>query len=498
MARKLIREPLYRLTQEFKDQPELIEEYIYQTFDLINKVENVLKAYITLRNLKNINLDARNIIKEIRKNGYKNKKLFGVLIAVKDNIVIKGIRTTCASKMLNDFIPPYTATAVNKILREGAIILGKTNMDEFAMGSTTENSAFFITRNPWDPERVPGGSSGGSAVATAAYECTASLGSDTGGSIRAPAAFTGTVGLKPTYGLVSRYGLIAYANSLEQIGPIARTVRDAAILLSVIGGYDPKDSTSLAINRSKLDYESYVTEEPIKKYRIAVIKEMTEEGIDNTIKSSFSKALSKLSNEGFDIDEVSLPIIKYALPTYYIIAMAEASSNLARYDGIRYGYHIPVEGKTWTDIYSLARSEGFGPEVRRRIIIGSFVLSAGYYDQYYLRASKVRKLLYDEIRNLFSKYDVIASPTMPILPPRLGEKITDPLQLYAMDVNTVVANLVGIPAISIPSDLIGDLPVGLQFMGPELSEGYLFNLAHIYEMKSHLQSLVPNWVSAHV
>jgi aspartyl-tRNA(Asn)/glutamyl-tRNA(Gln) amidotransferase subunit A len=491
---KLIRKGATELVELFKSDPRLIEEYIVSVYEVIDRVEDLVRSYITLRPLNEVLADGAKV-REALTNGFKGR-LAGLLVAVKDVIVTKNLRTTCASKILYDFIPPYNATVIERIIDEGGIVVGKTNMDEFAMGSTTENSAFFKTRNPWDLDRVPGGSSGGSAVAVAAYEASIALGSDTGGSIRVPAAYTGIVGIKPTYGLVSRYGLISYGTSLEQIGPMARNVSDLALLLSVIAGYDPHDSTSLKVR--DLNYMEFLKPTPMKKYRIAIIRECVSEGVDNTVLTAFNRSLRRFEEEGLEVLEVSIPIIKYALPAYYIIAMAEASSNLARYDGIRYGYHVSVEGRTWDEVYTEVRSEGFGLEVKKRILLGTFVLSAGYYDQYYLKASKIRKLLYDEFMKLFKEVDVVVTPTTPTTPPRFGEALTDPLKLYLLDTYTVVANLTGLPAISIPSDIVNDVPVGLQLIGPRLSEGYLINLAYIHELKSGLKDLVPTAVSGYV
>ncbi|MEM4593264.1 MAG: Asp-tRNA(Asn)/Glu-tRNA(Gln) amidotransferase subunit GatA, partial [Sulfolobales archaeon] len=374
----------------------------------------------------------------------------------------------------------YDATVVSKIKESGGIIIGKTNMDEFAMGSTTENSAFYPTLNPWDYGRVPGGSSGGSAVAVAACEATVALGSDTGGSIRLPAAYTGTVGIKPTYGLVSRYGLIAYGSSLDQIGPIARYVEDAAVVLDVISGHDPRDSTSLRVRTGY--FRDYVVDYPLKNYRVAVIEEMVSEGVDRGVMKVFSKLLEKLEGRGLTVEFKRMPLLQYSLPTYYIIAMAEASSNLARYDGLKYGVRLEVEGKLWTDVYRKARMLGFGDEVKRRILIGTYVLSEGLYEGYYLKAAKVRRLLYEEFTKLFKVYDLAISLTSPILPPRVGEVISDPIKLYSLDINTVPINLAGLPALSVPGGFVEGLPVGIQVFGPPLSEGYILNLARVIEV----------------
>ena len=485
--KKLIENNITYLVEQFYSNPSLIEEYIHEVYEVIGKVEDRVKSYITLRPLEDV-LDEFRKLRDRIKYGFKGR-LLGIAVAVKDCIVTRGIRTTCASRMLQDFIPPYNATVVERIINEGGIIIGKTNMDEFAMGSTTENSAFYVTRNPWDLSRVAGGSSGGSAAAVSSREASIALGSDTGGSIRTPASYTGTVGMKPTYGLVSRYGLIAYANSLEQIGPIARNLSDLTLMLSIISGHDPKDSTSLKIYDT--NYDRYLSKAPLKNYKIAVIKECIEQGVDRAVMQAFNRAISRFESEGLEVTEVSMPLIKYGLPAYYIIADAEASSNLARYDGIRYGYHVGVGERSYDDVYSEVRSYGFGLEVKRRILLGTFVLSAGYYDQYYLKALKVRRLLRNEFVRIFNRYDFIAIPTTPTPPPKIGEAIDDPLKLYLMDIYTVLANLVGIPAISIPADIVDGLPIGIQILGPELSEGYLINIAYIYEEISKLRDLTP-------
>jgi len=478
------------------NDPDFILEYVERTYDVISSIEPKVRAFITLRPREEVIREAEAIIAKIKSR--TAGCLAGCLIAVKDNIVTKGMRTTCASRMLQDFVPPYNATVVERLREEDAIIIGKTNMDEFAMGSTTENSAFFSTRNPWDLTRVPGGSSGGSAAAVASLEVTASLGSDTGGSIRAPAAYTATVGLKPSYGLVSRFGLIAYANSLEQIGPICRSVSDVAVLLDVISGFDPRDSTSIKRGRQRGFYTACMERELESEIKVAIIREMVSDGIEAPVKTIFNSVLDKLESNGFHVEEVSVPELKYALPTYYIIATAEASSNLARYDGIRYGYHIVVEGRSWYDVYSDVRSTAFGDEVKRRILVGSFVLSAGYYDEYYLRASKVRRVIRDRLLKILSSFDVIASPTMPVLPPRFGERITDPLKLYAMDVNTVPANLSGLPAISLPAGFVGNLPVGFQLMSKMFSECELLTISKFIEDLLNIAPAIPELVRHHV
>ncbi|OYT47906.1 MAG: Asp-tRNA(Asn)/Glu-tRNA(Gln) amidotransferase GatCAB subunit A [Desulfurococcales archaeon ex4484_42] len=488
---------LLDVIESIRDKPKTLFDYIEHTYDIISKVEDKVRAYITLRDKEHVLKDAKRVYDRLIRGSAG--KLAGTLIAIKDNISTKGLRTTCASKILEDYVPPYDATVVERLKMEDAIIIGKTNMDEFAMGSTTENSAFFPTKNPWDLSRVPGGSSGGSAVATAAFEATAALGSDTGGSIRAPASFTGCVGLKPTYGLVSRYGLIAYASSMDQIGPITRTVKDAALILDVIAGPDLRDSTSLDASFPKtfLEYAMEGSREGVKA-KLVVIEEMVKEGVERSIYLSFVRTIRHLEANELEISWVSKPIIKYALPAYYIIAMAEASSNLARYDGLRYGLHLDVEGRSWYEVFAEVRSLGFGKEVKRRILLGTYVLSAGYYQAYYLRASKVRRLIRDALVNLLKTYDCIISPTMPVLSPRLGERIVDPLKLYAIDVNTVLANLAGIPAISIPSDLVDGLPVGLQLMSNELREDLLLKVSSYIESILKITPLIPPLVRSYV
>lgn len=383
-----------------------------------------------------------------------------------------GIRTTCGSKMLETYVPPFDATVIERIKREGGIIVGKTNMDEFAMGSTTETSYFGPTRNPWDLSRTPGGSSGGSGAALAAHFAELALGSDTGGSIRSPAAYNAVLGMKPSYGTVSRYGLIAYANSLEQIGPMARNANDLEVLYSVIAGPDERDATTVSAALEKKEVR-------LNGLRLGVLDDMMEVS-EKPVKSVVNDVLNKLSSEGSELKEVKLGYLDYALPAYYIIAMSEASSNLARYDGVRYGYSSGEEG-LWTDVYSINRGAGFGWEVKRRIMLGSFMLSAGYYEMYYIKALKIRRLIYDNIASILKSVDLILSPTMPILPPKIGDVINDPIRLFAMDVNTVVANLAGVPAISVPAGFHNGLPVGLQAMGPYLSDYSLISFARELE-----------------
>jgi len=463
------------LRARVEEDPDFLFKYIEEVYKVIERCEETIRAYITLRPMEDVIKEAEGILKR-----GSPGPLGGALVAVKDNISTKGIRTTCGSRMLENYVPPYSATVVKRIEAAGGIIIGKTNMDEFAMGSTTENSSFFPTRNPWDPERVPGGSSGGSAAAVAACEATVALGSDTGGSIRLPAAYTGTVGLKPTYGLVSRYGLVAYASSLDQIGPIGRRVGDVARVLSVIAGYDPRDSTSLKVEVP--DYSLFVKDEPLRKYRAVVVEEMVGEGVDRGVVKVLEQVVNKLEGYDIEVEFRSMPVLEYSLPAYYIIAMAEASSNLARYDGLRYGIHLGTEGLLWTKAYTQVRKVGFGDEVKRRILLGTYVLSEGLYEGYYMKAAKVRRMIYDSFRKLFSEFDLALSPTAPAPPPKLGEVVTDPLKLYSLDINTVPINLAGLPAISVPGGVAGGLPVGVQLFGPPLSEGVLLNVARIIEV----------------
>ncbi len=451
------------------------DEYVGRTFDRIRRVEEKVRAFVTLR-------DEKDVLEEVKKAIKGGGRLSGLLVAVKDNISTRGIRTTCSSKMLENYIPPYDATIISKLKREGAVILGKTNMDEFAMGSTTETSYFGPTRNPWDLSRTPGGSSGGSGSALASGYVDVALGSDTGGSIRTPASFTSTYGLKPSYGTVSRYGLVAYANSLEQIGPMARNSTDLALLFSIIAGSDQKDATTI-------DYSPPSSINPIavKGIKVGVLKDVMEAS-DPGVVGVVKDFLNKMSSEGAVIEETNLGMVNYVLPTYYIIAMSEASSNLARYDGVRYGYSSNAEGN-WRDVYSRNRGEGFGKEVKRRILLGSFILSAGYYEQFYIRALKTRRLIRDSLEKLFSRYDILISPTSPILPPKIGEVIDDPVKMYAMDVATVTANLAAIPALSIPAGFYNGLPVGIQLMGRYLSDTFLMGVSLYMENVTKLKDL---------
>ncbi|MEM2936229.1 MAG: Asp-tRNA(Asn)/Glu-tRNA(Gln) amidotransferase subunit GatA [Candidatus Bathyarchaeia archaeon] len=457
------------------------EECILSIFERIKGIEGKVHAFLTLVEEERALERAREIDEKVAK-GRPLGRLAGVAVAVKDNICTRGIRTTCASHMLENFIPPYDATVIEKIKKEDAIILGKTNMDEFAMGSSTETSYFGPTHNPWDPSTVPGGSSGGSAAAVAADECVLAFGSDTGGSIRCPASFCSVVGLKPTYGLVSRYGLIAYANSLEQIGPIAKNVYDCALFLSVMAGHDPRDATS--VEAPSQDYTSFLKNN-IQGLKVGVPREFFGEGTSQDVEKCLLGAIHKLEELGASCQETSLPTLEHALPAYYVIAMSEASSNLARYDGLRYGYQTEdATDSDWSTVYSRDRRMGFGAEVRRRIILGTYALSAGYYNRYYLKALRIRTLIRRDFEASFKKFDVLVGPTMPTPPFKIGEKIQDPLSLYMCDILTVPANLAGLPAISIPCGFCGALPIGMQITAPPFREDLILRVGYTFEQNT--------------
>jgi aspartyl-tRNA(Asn)/glutamyl-tRNA(Gln) amidotransferase subunit A len=413
--------------------------------------------------------------------------LLGIPLALKDNFLTRGLRTTCASKILGEFIPPFDATVVQKLRFAGAVIAGKTNLDEFAMGSSVESSAFFPTRNPWNPQRIPGGSSGGSAAAVAADECIAALGTDTGGSIRQPAACCGIVGVKPTYGRVSRYGIIAFASSMDQVGPMTKDVRDSALLLEAIGGHDPADSTSVA--HAVPHYSETLTGD-IKGLRVGVPKEYFVSGMQAEVEQAVRLAIRQLEKNGALIEEISLPHTEYAVAVYYIVATAEASSNLARYDGMRYGYR--ADAKDLTETYMITRDEGFGAEVKRRIMLGTYALSAGYYDAYYLKAQRVRTLIKRDFDEAFKHCDVIVTPTAPTTAFKLGEKIQDPLQMYLSDIFTISINLAGVPAISLPCGFDQDgMPIGMQIIGRHFDEATILRLAHHYEQTTEWHNKKP-------
>jgi aspartyl-tRNA(Asn)/glutamyl-tRNA(Gln) amidotransferase subunit A len=416
--------------------------------------------------------------------------LHGVPVAVKDNLCTKGLPTSAASRVLRGFVPPYTATVVERLEAAGAILLGKTNLDEFAMGSSTENSALAPTKNPWDLTRTPGGSSGGSAAAVAAGMAAASLGSDTGGSVRQPAAFCGLVGVKPTYGRVSRYGLLAFASSLDQVGPLTRTAEDAALILQLIAGSDPNDATSSA---EPLPDFSFAMTGDARGLRIGVPRDLVGEGVDLDVRRAFDEALDVWRSRGATIVDIALPHATYAIPVYYLIATAEASSNLARYDGVRYGHRAALgRDDGLQQMYDRTRDEGFGAEVKRRIMLGTYVLSAGYYDAYYLKAQQARTLLRQDYERAFDQCDAVATPTTPTPAFRLGEKIDDPLQMYLNDVFTVSTNLTGLPAISLPCGLSSEqLPIGVQLTGRMFDETRLFGLAYAFEQDTRWHTLSP-------
>jgi len=459
--------------QERKTTATALAESFYQK---IGKDDPQIGAYLALCRERAISKATE--MDALAAKGENLPPLGGVPIAIKDVLVTKGIRTTAGSKILGNFIPPYDCTAVARLEAAGAVMLGKLNCDEFAMGSSNENSAWKPVHNPHDLSRVPGGSSGGSAAATAAGMAVAALGSDTGGSIRQPASFCGVVGLKPTYGRVSRYGLIAFASSLDHVGPLAKTVKDAAILLRTIAGRDPMDSTS-----AELPVPNYVAEldKPVRGLKIGVAKEYFGQGLDNEVRNTVEAAIQKFAALGCEIVEVSLPHTRYAIPTYYIVATAEASSNLARFDGVRYGYRA-AGVRTLSEMYRRTRDQGLGAEVKRRIMLGSYALSAGYYDAYYLKAQKVRTLLTRDFEDAFTKVDVIVAPTSPTAAFKLGEKVDDPLAMYLADIYTVTANLAGIPGISIPcGETTEKLPIGMQILGKHFDEATILRIAHAYE-----------------
>ncbi len=415
--------------------------------------------------------------------------LEGIPLGVKDNMCTKGIKTTCASKILANFVPPYESTVTQKLKDAGAVLVGKTNLDEFAMGGSTENSSFQTTANPWDLSRVPGGSSGGSAAAVAAGECVVALGSDTGGSIRQPASLCGVVGLKPTYGLVSRFGLVAFGSSLDQIGPFSRTVEDSAILLKAIAGHDPYDSTSLKVDIP--DYTQYLQPELKKGLKVGIIRETFGDGLDPVVAETIKKAVAKLEELGADVQEISCPRFRYGIAAYYIIAPSEASANLARFDAVKYG--LRSESDNLLEMYTNTRAAGFGQEVKRRIMLGTYALSSGYYDAYYLKAQKVRTLIKQDFDRAFEDVDVLVAPTAPTTAFKAGDKTTDPLSMYLLDLMTIPVNLAGLPGMSIPCGFDNQgLPIGLQLISNVLREDVLFHVAHAYEQATEWHKKQPN------
>lgn len=451
-------------------------EALDAVFGQIDKKEKEIHAYVTI-DRENAYKQAQKVQAEIE-NGTLTSPLAGVPVAIKDNLCTKGLLTTCSSKILGNFIPPYTAEAVQKLEQAGAVIIGKTNMDEFAMGSTTETSAFGITRNPWNTEHVPGGSSGGSCAAVAAKECFYALGSDTGGSIRQPSSFCGVTGMKPTYGTVSRYGLIAYGSSLDQIGPIAKDTADCAAILEVIAGHDKKDSTSVA--REAYDFTSALKKD-VKGMKIGIPEEYIGEGLNSEVRTAILKAADVLKEQGAEVEYFHLDLVDYAIPAYYVIACAEASSNLARFDGVKYGYRAS-EFDGLHQMYKKSRSEGFGAEVKRRIMLGSFVLSSGYYDAYYLKALRTKALIKQAFDQAFATYDLILGPAAPTTAMKIGESLSDPIQMYLGDINTIAVNLAGLCGMSVPCGMDRKgLPIGVQFIGDCFQEKKMIQAAYTYE-----------------
>jgi len=467
---------VHELKDKLQKKELTITEITKAYIEKIKEKEGDIGAFVTT--LEEQAIEQAETIEKGTVNGTISSPLAGIPIGIKDNICTKGIKTTCSSKMLENFVSPYDATVIEKLKQENLIFLGKLNMDEFAMGSSTENSAFKKTKNPWDLTKVPGGSSGGSAAAVAANMVPWALGSDTGGSIRQPAGFCGVVGMKPTYGLVSRYGLVAFASSLDQIGPITKDVEDNAILLNLITGHDKRDSTSLKID--KRDYTKSLVKD-VKGLKIGVPKEFFGEGINGEVKKALQKVLENYKELGAVVEECSLNVAEYSLATYYIIACAEASSNLGRFDGIRYGYRTE-NFKSLKDIYRNSRSEGFGAEVKRRIILGTYVLSSGYYDAYYKKAQQVRTLVKQEFKKAFDKYDILITPTTPTTAFEIGSKSDNPLEMYLADICTVSVNIAGVPAISIPCGFDSNgLPIGCQLIGNHFEEETLYRAAYTYE-----------------
>ena len=470
---------VHELQEKLKNKELTVTQIVDAYTENIENRENDIQAFVTT-----LNNEAKKQAQEIQEktnNGEELGEFAGIPIGIKDNMCTKGVKTTCSSRMLENFIAPYDATVVEKLKDENIINLGKLNMDEFAMGGSTEYSYFKKTRNPWNLNKVPGGSSGGSAAAVAAGMVPWALGSDTGGSIRQPSSFCGVVGLKPTYGLVSRYGLVAFASSLDQIGPITKDVKDSAMLLNLIAGHDKKDTTSE--DREKIDYTKCL-KNSVKGLKIGVPKEFFGEGINKEVKESLEKAMQIYKEMGAIVEEISLDVAQYSLATYYIIACAEASSNLGRFDGIRYG-HRAKDFKNIRELFVKSRSEGFGPEVKRRIILGTYVLSSGYYDAYYKKAQQVRTLVTNEFNKAFEKYDVILTPTSPTVAFDIGSKTTNPLEMYLSDICTVSVNIAGLPGISIPCGVdSAGMPIGMQLIGNKFCEETILNAAYTFEQKT--------------
>ena len=464
------------LGKKIKAKEITVAEAVTAALDAIDKKEKELNSFVTID--REGALKRAEEVQKLIDDGTLRGPLAGVPVAIKDNMCTKGLLTTCSSKILYNFVPTYTAEAVANLEKAGAVIIGKTNMDEFAMGSTTETSAYGATKNPWDTAHVPGGSSGGSAAAVAAEECVYALGSDTGGSIRQPSSFCGVTGIKPTYGTVSRYGLIAYGSSLDQIGPIAKNVTDCATILETIASYDKKDSTS--IQREDYKFTEALVDD-VKGMRIGIPRDYLGEGLDPEVKEAVLAAAAALEKKGAIVEEFDLSLVEYAIPAYYVIACAEASSNLARFDGVKYGYRAK-EYEGLHNMYKKSRSEGFGPEVKRRIMLGSFVLSSGYYDAYYLKALRTKALIKQAFDRAFEKYDVILGPAAPTTAPRIGESLSDPIKMYLGDIYTISVNLAGLPGITLPcgKDKAG-LPIGLQLIGDCFEEKKIIRAAYAFE-----------------
>lgn len=475
---ELYKQTIAQLHGQLLDKKISSVELTQSVLERLKKTEPAIQAYLHVTEQQAISA-AQRVDDKIAK-GEKIAPLAGIPMSLKDLICTDGIRTTCASKMLENFVPPYDATIVTKLKDNDFVLLGKTNMDEFAMGSSTETSAFQKTYNPWDLSRVPGGSSGGSAASVAAGSAIYSIGSDTGGSIRQPASFNNIVGIKPTYGRVSRYGAIAYASSLDQLGPMTRSVEDAAIVLNAISGYDEKDSTS--INQALPDYTKSLVND-IKGLKFGIPKEYFANGLDPKVADTIRKAISKIEEMGGKIVEISLPHTEYAVTTYYIISPAEASSNLARFDGVGYGYRSP-NGKSLVEMSTNTRTEGFGEEVRRRILLGTYVLSSGYYDAYYVKAMKVRTLIKQDFKNAFDNVDLVLAPASPTVAYKIGDMV-DPLSAYLLDAYTIPINLAGLPAISVPCGFVDGMPVGMQLIGKPLAEETLLRAAFAYEQNTN-------------
>ncbi|MCG3412902.1 Asp-tRNA(Asn)/Glu-tRNA(Gln) amidotransferase subunit GatA [Staphylococcus massiliensis] len=479
-------ESIENLTQMIKDKKIKPSEIVNDIYDAIEEVDPTIKSFLALD--KENALKKAQELDELQEKDQMEGKLFGIPMGIKDNIITEGLETTCASKMLEGFVPIYESTVMKKLHDENAVLIGKLNLDEFAMGGSTETSYFKKTVNPFDHKAVPGGSSGGSAAAVAAGLVPFSLGTDTGGSIRQPAAYCGIVGMKPTYGRVSRFGLVAFASSLDQIGPLTRNAKDNAIVLESITGVDEHDATSAPVE--DCDFTSDIGKD-IKDLKVALPKEYIGEGVRDEVKEAVLNAAETLRELGATVEEVSLPNTKYGIPSYYVIASSEASANLARFDGIRYGYHSK-DATNLEELYKKSRSEGFGKEVKRRILLGTFALSSGYYDAYYKKSQKVRTLIKNDFDRIFKDYDVVVGPTTPTVAFNIGEEINDPLTMYANDLLTTPVNLAGLPGISVPCGMANNRPIGLQFIGKPFDEKTLYRVAYQYETKFNLHDKYQN------